>query len=120
MRVEVRIERLVVQWAGGGEVFAGHGEAFVAALREELAALCAAAGTAGAWMPPGVRSVVVAPAPHGGPCGARDAGRAVARSVHAALAPGSRTGSPTGTESSGTGTTPGAGPATGGAGRGRS
>ncbi|MET8756170.1 hypothetical protein ABZW32_39695, partial [Streptomyces sp. NPDC004667] len=66
MRVEVHIERLVVEWAGGGEVFAGGGEVFVAALREELAALCAAAGTAGAWIPRGVRSVVVAPAPHGG------------------------------------------------------
>lgn len=95
MRVEVHIGRLVVEWAqtgtGTGEVLAGRGEAFVAALREELAALCAAAGTAGAWVPREVRSLVVAPAPSGGAGGARDAGRAVARSVHAALAPGART-----------------------------
>ncbi|MFD8293955.1 hypothetical protein ACFXAO_09245 [Streptomyces lavendulae] len=86
MRVEVRIGRLVVEWAGTGS-----GEAFAAALREELAALCAAGGTAGAWVPREVRSLVAAPAPAGGTGGARDAGRAVARSVHAALAPGART-----------------------------
>ncbi|MFF7613903.1 hypothetical protein [Streptomyces lavendulae] len=92
MRVEVHIGRLVVEWAetgtGTGEVLAGRGEAFAAALREELAALCAAGGTAGAWTPREVRSLVVAPVPSGGTGGARDAGRAVARSVHAALAPG--------------------------------
>ncbi|MFD8024443.1 hypothetical protein ACFV6G_29000 [Streptomyces lavendulae] len=86
MRVEVLIGRLVVEWAGTGS-----GEAFAAALREELAALCAAGGTAGAWVPREVRSLVAAPAPAGGTGGARDAGRAVARSVHAALAPGART-----------------------------
>ncbi|MFK0199512.1 hypothetical protein [Streptomyces lavendulae] len=86
MRVEVHIGRLVVEWAGTGA-----GEAFVVALREELAALCAADGTAGAWILREVRSLVVAPAPSGGTGGARDAGRAVARSVHAALAPGART-----------------------------
>ncbi|MEV6954445.1 hypothetical protein [Streptomyces sp. NPDC051183] len=94
MRVEVHIERLVVDGADFGERLPGHRlpahqeEAFRAALGGELAALLAAPGAAPSWAPREARSVVVPLARAEGLGGAEAIGRAVARSVHSVLAPG--------------------------------
>ncbi|MFD9359333.1 hypothetical protein [Streptomyces sp. NPDC060031] len=89
MRVVVHIERLVVDGRDFGERLPAHqDEAFRAALRGELATLFAAARAAGPWVPRTARSVVVPLSRPEGPGGAEVFGRAVARSLHAVLAPG--------------------------------
>ncbi|MFJ3880186.1 hypothetical protein ACIPW5_22360 [Streptomyces sp. NPDC090077] len=96
MRVEVHIERLVVDGAELGERLPGPGhrlpahreEAFRAALVGELSALFAAPGAELPRAPRAAGPVVVALAPPEGSAGAAATGRAVARSVYAALVPG--------------------------------
>lgn len=95
MRVEVHIERLVVDGADLGDRFPAHRlpahqeEAFRAALGGELAVLLAAPGAAlPPWAPRTARSVVVPLSRPEGPGGVEAVGRAVARSVHCVLAPG--------------------------------
>lgn len=90
MRVEVRIERLVVDGATfGGE---DQEQAFCEALSGELAGLLGGPGRPVRWVPRAARSVVVPQSLPGSKDGGRpeaaDIGRAVARSVHGALAPG--------------------------------
>jgi hypothetical protein len=99
MRVEVHIERLVVDGGLHGELTFSQRIAFREALCGELTrALAGVAGSgatgAAGWARRAARSVVVPLAPSEGPPGPAAAGRAVARSVHAALAAGRTGGEP--------------------------
>lgn len=86
MRVEVHIERLVVDGADpGAGALAGHREhAFREALAAELSALLKDTGS---WAPYEVSTAAVPLASRPNAAGAAGYGRAVARSVHAALTP---------------------------------